>query len=127
LSSSLAKKPEYAIRFANENVWDATTGYNDLNYTLNVVSGTTLGTADYSKLNMTIYPVPANNEIAIELQNIQDYKVNVINSIGQKVKVSSVIDKDKMIIETNSLSNGLYFIEFIKDSFSDVRKVIIKH
>jgi len=25
--------PEYAIRFANDNVWDATTGYNDLNQT----------------------------------------------------------------------------------------------
>lgn len=127
LSSTLAKKPEYAIRFANENVWDSTTGYNDLNYTLNVVNGTTLGTSNHSKLNMTIYPVPANDEIAIELQNIQDYNVAVINSIGQKVKVSNILEKDKMIIDTNSLSNGLYFIEFTKDSFSDVRKIIVKH
>lgn len=126
LSASLAKKPEYAIRFANENVWDNTTGYNDLNYTLKVTA-TTLGTADNSKLNLTIYPVPSNNQLTIELQNIEEYQVTMLNSLGQKVKASSILDNNKMIIDTNSLSNGLYFVEFTKDSFRDTRKVIVKH
>lgn len=33
---SLASDPRYAIRFANENTWDATTGMNDLNITLTI-------------------------------------------------------------------------------------------
>lgn len=118
--------PDYAIRLANENIWDSTTGYNDLNYTLNVTS-TTLGTANNSKLNMTIYPIPASNQLTIELQDIQDYKVSIINSIGQNVKTSSILENNKMIINTNSLSNGLYFIEFTKDTYRDTRKIIVKH
>jgi hypothetical protein len=31
---SISKRPEYAIRLANENVWEETTGYNKLNYKL---------------------------------------------------------------------------------------------
>jgi hypothetical protein len=30
----LAKRPEYAIRLANVNMWDKSTGFNDLNHTL---------------------------------------------------------------------------------------------
>ncbi len=35
-AASLADRPEYAIRLANEDTWDASTGYNDLKHTLNV-------------------------------------------------------------------------------------------
>ena len=35
----IANRPEYAIRLANENVWEAATGYNKLNHTLTVTSG----------------------------------------------------------------------------------------
>jgi hypothetical protein len=31
---ALAKRPEYAIRLANANMWDKSTGYNNLNHTL---------------------------------------------------------------------------------------------
>jgi len=33
-SQSIADRPEYAIRLANEDMWDKETGYNDLNFTL---------------------------------------------------------------------------------------------
>jgi hypothetical protein len=36
---ALAGRPEYAIRLANTSVWDATTGFNNLNAGL-VVSST---------------------------------------------------------------------------------------
>lgn len=35
----IAARPEYAIRLANENTWEAATGYNNLNHTLTVGSG----------------------------------------------------------------------------------------
>ena len=34
--SSLAQRPEYAIRLANENIWEASTGYNYLNKTITI-------------------------------------------------------------------------------------------
>lgn len=126
-SPSLANKPEYAIRFANDSAWDASTGYNDLNFTLNVTTTTKLGVSDNSKLNMTIYPVPANEELAVELENINDYKVSLINSLGQNVKVSSSTELNKMIINTSNISSGLYFIEFVNGAVRDTRKIIIRH
>lgn len=125
-SATLANRPEYAIRFANENVWDSTTGYNDLNYTLNVTSKF-LGVSDNSKLNITIYPEPANNELAIELNGIKDYKITVINTLGQRVNAKSYIVDNKMLLNTESLSNGLYFLEFVKGSIKDTRKFIVRH
>jgi hypothetical protein len=35
-AASIEKRPEYAIRLANENTWEATTGYNKLNTVLKV-------------------------------------------------------------------------------------------
>jgi hypothetical protein len=35
-SSSLAARPEYAIRFANENVWEEETGYNKLSFKIKI-------------------------------------------------------------------------------------------
>jgi Domain of unknown function (DUF4832)/Domain of unknown function (DUF4874)/Secretion system C-terminal sorting domain len=123
---SIANRPEYAIRFANENVWESTTGYNNLNFTLNVTQA--LGIGDNSKLNMTIYPVPANKELAIELENINEYKITIYNSIGQNIEVNTENSElNKMTLNTTSMSDGLYFIEFLKGTTRDVRKIIIEH
>ena len=123
---SIANRPEYAIRFANENVWESTTGYNNLNYTLTI--SPTLGVGDNSKLNMSIYPVPANSEIAIELENINEYKLSIFNSIGQNIEViSKTLDPNKITLNTTSMSDGFYFIEFLKGTTKDIRKIIIKH
>ena len=35
-AESLSKRSEYAIRFANENMWNVTNGYNDLNETITI-------------------------------------------------------------------------------------------
>lgn len=34
---TLSKRPEYAIRFANENIWEENTGYNRLNHIVTVI------------------------------------------------------------------------------------------
>jgi len=38
---ALADRPEYAIRLANQNLWEAGTGYNSLNHTLTVTANAT--------------------------------------------------------------------------------------
>jgi len=123
---SLAAKPEFAIRLANENVWESTTGYNSLNQTLSVTSGP-LATADNVKLNMTIYPVPTNSELNIELAGIQDYKVTFFNSLGQTVEIPTTSQTDKVVINTGNLSDGLYFVQLSNGTIKDTRKFIVKH
>ncbi len=127
LSPSLAGRSEYAIRFANENVWESITGYNNLNHTLSVTNST-LGLDGNAKLNMSIYPVPANNELTVELEDLDQYQISMYNSIGQLVNVSSTISGiDKVTLNTGNLSDGLYFIDLSKGSIKDTRKIIVKH
>ena len=38
---SIKRRPEYSIRLANENMWDNTTGANDLDHQLTVLAGST--------------------------------------------------------------------------------------
>jgi len=123
---SLATRPEYAIRLANDNVWESISGYNSLNYTLNVTN--LLGVAANSKLDLTIFPVPTQNELTIQMPNLNEYDVTVFNALGQQIKPSSSrLDNNSMTIDTHSLADGLYFVEFTKDSFQDTRKIVVKH
>jgi hypothetical protein len=43
---TLSNRPAYSIRFANNNVWDATEGFNNLNQSIAVVSAEEAGTPD---------------------------------------------------------------------------------
>lgn len=64
----LANRPEYSIRMANENTWEATTGYNRLGHTLNVTVSTNVQfPAAQALLNLSkVYPNPARGSINIE-------------------------------------------------------------
>lgn len=124
-SASLAAKPEFAIRMANESMWETATGYNNLNHTVTV--NNLLGTEDLTKLNLTIYPVPTKNQLTVEMEGIGDFATKIYNAVGQDVKISSNVETNKMIFETSGLSNGLYFVEFTKGNIRDVRKFVVQH
>ncbi|CAM3599684.1 hypothetical protein FSS13T_17440 [Flavobacterium saliperosum S13] len=126
-ASGLSARPEYSIRMANANTWDATTGYNNLNAVINVGSQSNLGTSDNTLVNALIYPVPANNEIFVEMENLDQYAILIYNSLGQKVSVKSQLSANKMTIDTESLSDGVYYIKFTKDQINDTRRLVVKH
>lgn len=124
---TLASRPEYAIRLANNNMWEPTTGYNNLNYTLNVTPAV-LGNGDFSKLNLSIYPNPASEEISLELDQIENYQITFFNSIGQKINLEQLSAQSGIKrYNTANLSDGLYFIDLAQGDYHDTRKIIIKH
>lgn len=123
--ATLASRPEYAIRLANENTWEAATGYNNLNYTLNITSA--LAVHNQEQINPTIYPVPAQELVYITLNDIQDYEVELYNSLGQSFKTRQIIQEQTLTLELGGLNDGLYFISFSKNGVRETRKIIIKH
>ncbi len=124
-SSSLASKPDYSIRLANTNMWETSTGYNNLNFTLNVTSA--LAVIDNNILTPVIYPVPANGELIVEMENIADYKAEIYNTLGQSFGVKSNIDNNRMILNTESLAVGVYFIRLSNGQSSTTKRFIVKH
>ncbi len=126
-AENLANRPEYSIRFANNNTWDAVKGYNDLQHTMTVTSP--LSTADYEVTkSLTVYPVPTNNELVMEMENIQDLTVMVHNSLGQQIRLPHTAPApDKIILNTESLSNGVYFVTVEGGTIRETRRIIVSH
>ena len=79
---SLASNPYYAVRFANENIWEASTGMNKLNATVTIKAGSTTAQEDIRMTNEQ----PANEQAYDILGRPVDaaYKGIVITS-GKKV------------------------------------------
>ena len=125
-SATISARPEYAIRLANENTWEATTGYNKLNHTLNVTQA--LSVADNTRINPVIYPVPANDELIVEMENISDFKVTLYNTLGQNFNISSnEMAGNKLSLNTQSLSDGVYLLRFENGNIVDTKRIIVKH
>ncbi len=58
-----------------------------------------------------------SSEISFSLSNvsIEDLEVEVLNAMGQMVISKKVEQKNYNTISTNKLSNGIYFLSFVKD------------
>lgn len=124
-SSSIASRPEYAIRLANQNVWESTTGYNSLNH--NVVINQPLSIGDTERLAISMYPVPSDNELVVEFDSIEEYNVSFYNSLGQNISLHYQITGRKMQVNTQSLSNGIYFVSFEKGQTKESRRFAVRH
>lgn len=124
--SALSTRPEYSIRMANESTWESNTGYNNLMHTV-TVGGSLATTSNSALLEMKVYPVPADNELIIEFEALSQYKVSVYNSLGQRVSVSSSVTTNKMTINTQSLSNGIYFVQFQNNAIKETRRITVSH
>jgi len=123
--ASLANRPEYAIRFANNSMWEAATGYNNLSH--NIIVNQPLSVADNMRLNVVLYPVPADNVLNIEMDAVEDYRFRIYNSLGQEMKLTTSRNGNKVSIDTQILSNGVYFIQFENGQINDSRRFIVKH
>ncbi|MFN4198147.1 MAG: DUF4832 domain-containing protein [Flavobacterium sp.] len=123
-SSTIAQRPEYAIRLANQDVWESATGFNSLNH--NLIVNQTLGVSEVNQLSIGIYPVPTNQELTIEFDQIHEFKIHFFNSLGQQIQLPTQMTVNKMLVNTESLSNGIYFISFDNGTVSDTKKFVVR-
>jgi hypothetical protein len=124
-NATLSTRPEYSVQLANLNTWENATGYNNLQHTITVNSS--LDVATNNVIDMKMYPVPANSELIIEFGTVNDFNITLYNSIGQMVKTYPKNDSNRMILNTQSLSNGMYFVQFQNKDKNVTKKIIIKH
>jgi hypothetical protein len=125
-SVSIANRPEYAIRFANDATWESTTGYNNLLHTL-TINNNTLGVVENQKSAFQLYPNPTDKELIIACENSNDLKVSAYNLLGQAIKLDSTRSANKTIVNTEGLSEGIYLIKLESNSVNETKKIIVKH
>jgi hypothetical protein len=92
------------------------------NYPIEIVYGS-VGVEDVVAENINVYPNPAKSVVNVFAENLN--KVTVFNSIGQVV-YTQVADSDNMIINVESWTNGLYYINLeTKDGAKSSQKVVV--
>lgn len=83
--------------------------------------GTTTGTLT------KFFPNPAHDLLTIETtQEIQLFNIINILGISQKLNIQ-FLDSNKVIIETNHLPSGIYFLDFKCSNYSFSEKLMVKH
>lgn len=80
---------------------------------------------------LNIYPNPANNQITLEfeLAETKNISIEIRNVLGQTVKTISTNSftkgSNKIEVEVNEFSNGLYFLQ-LQIGNKTIRKKFIK-
>lgn len=121
INESLANNSDYSIQFANTDIWDETTGYNNLLQT--VTFNNTLGNDDVQDDSFSIYPNPFTDKITLKLKKLKPSELKVYDVNGKLIKEFSVFNNDE--INLSELSKGIYFICIDNDK-STTEKLIKK-
>jgi len=117
--STLNSNPDYSIRFANTNIWESATGFNDLNLNININNA--LGITElYQDKYFSIVPNPSSNTIKIQLDSNKKETFEIYTMIGKKIKEILVENND--IIPILDLSNGVYFVK-LKNELHTVKLI----
>jgi Domain of unknown function (DUF4832)/Domain of unknown function (DUF4874)/Secretion system C-terminal sorting domain len=136
--AGIKSRPEYAIRLANQNVWEAATGYNSLQAIINVTNGvltvkndTALVRTNLNKADLTIYPNPArqNTTVGYSLKQASTIQVSIFDLLGKEIKqiVNTKQPKGRYQLNFNTmaLTDGVYFIKIRVNGEQETRKLII--
>lgn len=136
--------PEYSIRFANKDVWDATKGYNSLKHTAKISSfnpDTTLITSVKNnpslshafKLNVSV--VSQSLEINYYVPTIQPVSFEIYQTSGTLISNHTVnkpgMGQNKFSFPTrkdqgHALTPGVYFLRMVGPNNIITKKFIIK-
>ncbi len=73
-----------------------------------------------------VFPNPANSEFTIQSENIEKINLSIFNAVGESVNLLSYTIDDKIIIDSKSLSNGIYFIHIQYENKIYTKKIIIQ-
>lgn len=88
----------------------------------------TIGFIEQELVDLIIYPNPVNEFLIIEFKNPVDYKIKLINIIGQEIDLGTIkINNNVSKVNLINLKNGVYTIQINTNQNVLKRKLIIEH
>lgn len=85
-----------------------------------------LGTINFNKMLINIYPNPASDKLFITSNNLLEMdKISIFDILGKKQSVNFIKKPDYIEASVESLSDGLYYITFIENGFISTKRLII--
>lgn len=100
-------------------------GGNALYFDNLMVDGKPIGIAELETINTSVYPNPATDKFFIEMEENMDFTVEVSNTVGQVVSVTSYTNTDKAEINTTDFAQGVYMINVKSDKGSSSKKITV--
>lgn len=113
----LINNPLYSIRCSNMDLWEESTGYNNLNQTVIINN---LGLNNLSSASLSITPNPTNNNLTISGIDMSDYKFKVFNILGQSMRVT----RNDNFLNTSGLKPGVYMLKIYNKTENKTIKFI---
>ena len=105
---------DYAVIISNGSCADTSICYS--------ITGIGIDESEANAL-IQIYPNPAKKKITIEGEGMRE--IEVVNSIGQKVKTVKVTS-DKFSIDMSNLARGVYLIHVITNKGIAIKKIVLE-
>ncbi len=77
-----------------------------------------LSVPELSAKEITLYPNPTNSELFIRSDNAFSTSsiVKILNSLGQSIPTEFLIERNQIIVNTDHLHSGLYFVSISNES-----------
>ncbi len=136
--ASIKSRPEYAIRLANQNIWEPSTGYNSFKDSIQIFSTVLALETDIipQKANPKVQPIsvspnPATNNTHLNytLPQSSIVKVDLIDLQGRLIQNILTRKQPKgqqtVLINTASLANGVYIINFTINEKRISQKLVV--
>jgi hypothetical protein len=83
-----------------------------------------LATVNNTKINITVYPNPAQSVIHV-VTDIPAQRINLVDMTG-RVVLSNINPTTQTGIDVSTLNKGIYFVQVITDKGTAVSRVVVK-
>lgn len=88
---------------------------------------TTAVTNRFDDKRVNVFPNPASTFVTITKADYKQLNIELVNSAGQKFSVASVNHTDHVLVDTNKLPAGVYWLQvFAMNKHVAVRKLVIQ-
>lgn len=79
-------------------------------------------------IDFKVYPNPTTGIVNMQFNNIEnkEFKVSVLNMIGQKIYERNYLEQDHIEIDLTGKSPGMYFVKYMEGKTVITKKVILK-
>lgn len=131
--TNYANAPALFVRFTNENHYGNNIYIDDIQISSSNCATITAGITENNAVdNLKVYPNPFSSEatISFETSEAQEVTIEVMNMLGEVVKVNNlgeVFGVQNITIDGSTLDNGIYMINIkVGDKVSTARVVLNK-
>ena len=82
--------------------------------------------------NINLFPNPVDNQLVLTFDaNKNELLEMIVTDISGQVfnylKIEAITGSNKLMIETGSLKSGYYFVTFVTNGHSVIRKIVVTH